>query len=431
MKILIRNGRIINPATNLDSNSDLLIKDGVVQKIGNINEEVDEIIDASDCWVTPGLIDVHVHLRDPGFEYKEDINTGTRSAAAGGFTTVCCMPNTKPVTDNVEVINYIKEKALKEGIVNVLPIAAITIGQKGEELVDIKAVAQAGACGISEDGKSVLSSLFTKKAMYLAKENNIPVIAHCEDPELVAGGCMNEGPMAEKLGLRGISNDSESIMVARDIILAETTGAKLHICHVSTKESVDVLRDAHRRGVKVTSETCPHYYTLDDSVLEGYNVNAKMNPPIRSKKDVEAMKEALKDGTIEIIATDHAPHSEDEKNKDFPKALNGIVGLETAVPITITSLVDTNWLTPIQMIEKLTINPAKMLGIDKGDISEGKIADITIINPNTRFKIDTNKFESKGKSSPFHGYEVKGKVEYTIVNGRVAYEKGKIIGGAK
>lgn len=427
MKLLIKNGRVINPATNIDEVMDVLVVDGIVEKLEkNINDDADKIIDADKCWVTPGFIDVHVHLRDPGYEYKETIATGTRAAAKGGFTTICCMPNTNPVTDSEIMVEYIKMKAKRDGVVNVLPIGAITKGQKGEELANIGQMANAGACAISEDGKSVLSSGLLKTAMKYAKMFNIPVLSHCEDMSLVGGGSMNAGSASQLLGLKGISNDSEEVIVARDIILARSTQSKLHICHVSTKGSIQLLREAHARGEEVTAEICPHHFTLTDEAVMDYDGNTKMNPPLRSAEDVLALKEALKDGTVSIIATDHAPHSIEEKNCEYEKAAFGIVGLETALPLGIKVLVEEGWLTPSQLIEKMTINPAKMLGIDKGSIEVGKVADITVIDPEAVYKVDTSKFASKSKNSPFDGYEVKGKIEYTIVGGNVVVEKGEL-----
>lgn len=435
MKLIIKNGRLINPSDNTDKITDILVCDGKIEKISQkIDEQADKIIDATGFWVTPGLIDVHVHLRDPGFEYKETIATGTRSAAAGGFTTICCMPNTEPVCDNEIMVEYINMKSARDGIVNVLPIGAITKGQKGEELANIGQMANAGACAISEDGKSVLSSGLLKTAMKYAKMFDIPVLSHCEDKSLVGGGVMNAGPTAQMLGLKGISNDSEEVIVSRDIILAASTNSKLHICHVSTKGSIQLLREAHLRGESVTAEICPHHFTLDDSAVIDYDGNTKMNPPLRSADDVKALREALQDGTVGIIATDHAPHASDEKNCEYEKVAFGIVGLETAVSLGITELVEKGWLTPSQLIEKMTINPAKMLGIDKGSIEVGKTADITIIDPEVVYNIEVKTFESKSKNSPFNGRPVKGKAVYTIVNGNIVMENGmvkSVAGGLK
>lgn len=427
MKILIKNGRVINPASNTDKKADVLIADGKVDKISEkILDLADKIIDAEGKWVVPGLIDVHVHLREPGFEYKETIATGSHAAAAGGFTTICCMPNTKPVIDSEIMVEYIKLKAQREAVVNILPIGAITKGQKGEELAEIGKMARAGACAISEDGKSVMDSGLLKTAMNYSKMFDMPVMSHCEDKSLVAGGCMNAGEQSQIMGLKGISNDSEDVIVARDIILAKNTGAKLHLCHVSTKGAIDLIRDAKSRGQKVSAEITPHHFTLDDTAVDSYDANTKMNPPLRSKEDVEAVRQALKDGTVDIIATDHAPHSTDEKNCEYETAAFGIVGLETAMSLGLTVLVDGGYLTENQLIEKMSVNPAKLLGIKKGNISEGFDADITIIDPNAKYSIDSSNFFSKGRNTPFNGYNVRGKVDVTIVGGKMVYEKGKI-----
>ena len=434
MRLLIKNGRLIDPVTKTDCVGNIVVSNGKIDQIitsadDTGNDCSDRVIDATGMWVVPGLIDVHVHLRDPGFEYKETIATGSRSAAVGGFTTICSMPNTNPVIDSKVMAEYIALRAQRDSVVHVLQIGAVTKGQKGEELADIAGMKEGGICGISEDGKSVLNSQLMKDAMREAKRLGLPVIDHCEDPFLAAGGCMNEGKTADHLGLKGISNDSEATMISRDIMLAESTGAKLHICHVSTKESVQVLREAHKRGFSVTAETGPHYFTLDDTAVEQIGVNAKMNPPLRSPEDVEAMRNALKDGTIGIIATDHAPHGVSDKQKEFSKAANGIVGLETSVGVSITSLVKSGVLTPMELIDRMSTAPAKMLGIDKGSLQPGKAADITIIDPDKEWIIDSEKFESKGRNTPFEGWKVTGKAIYTIVDGKIVMENGNMIGG--
>lgn len=423
MKILIKNGIVINPSTETYEKLDVLIEDNKVKNIGeSININADKILDATDCWVTPGLIDVHVHLREPGFEYKETIETGSRSAARGGFTTICAMPNTKPAIDKVELVEYIKDKASKDAIVNVLSIGAITIEQKGNELVDIEKMAQAGICALSEDGRSVMNAKLLNDAMILAKKCNIPVLSHCEDENLAHNGIMNEGEISKKLGVEGIPAESEDIIVSRDIMLAKKTGARLHLCHISTKGSVDLLKTAKNKGINVTAEVCPHHFTLTEEDVALDKGNTKMNPPLRSKEDLEYIIKALQDNVIDIIATDHAPHHIDEKTGDFEKVANGIVGLETAVSLGITQLVDKGILTPIELIRKMSYNPAKMLGIERGVLQVGEIADITIINPTQQYIVDTNNFYSKSKNSPFHGREVRGEVKFTIVNGKVQYE---------
>lgn len=423
MKLLIKNGRILNPATKLDEILDLYIEEGYVSKIGkHLEYQADEIIQANGYWVVPGLIDVHIHLREPGFEYKETIATGTASAAKGGFTTICPMPNTKPSTDCEEVVEFVKAKADKEGLVNVLPVGALTKGQKGIELSDIEKMKAAGIFALSEDGRSVLNSRLMKEAMLLAKSLNLPILSHCEDDALAEGGCMNAGPVADLLGLKGIPAEAEEIITARDIILSEKTGAKLHICHVSTAGSVELIKWAKEKGLQVTAEVAPHHFTLTDEAVKGLNANTKMNPPLRTNYDVEVMKKALQDGTIDMIATDHAPHHIDEKTCEYAKAANGIVGLETSVALTITELVNTGILTPMGMIEKMSYNPAKMLGIDKGNIEVGKVADITIIDPEKTYTIDASSFVSKSKNTPFDGRTVHGQVQYTIVSGIIKYK---------
>ncbi len=411
-----------------DGKKDILVEDGkIIALADKIEDSADRIIDAEGLWVTPGLIDVHVHLREPGYEYKETIKTGSRAAAKGGFTTICCMPNTNPVIDNEILVEYIKMKAEREALVNVLPIGSITKGQKGEELSNIGKMVEAGICAISEDGKSVENAGLLKKAMKYASMYNIPVLSHCEDKSLAGDGVMNAGEMAQRLGMKGISADSEEVIVARDIILGRSTGVKLHICHISTAGSVQLIKEAKMRGEKVTAEVCPHHFSLTDEAVEGYDANTKMNPPLRSKKDVESIKQALKENIIEIIATDHAPHHIDEKNCEYDKAAFGIVGLETAVALGITHLVEEGVLSPLELIEKMSTNPAKLLGINKGSLETGKIADITLIDPNEEYVIDVNHFESKSKNSPFHGYKVKGRVKYTIVAGKIVLDNGEIV----
>jgi len=423
MKILIKHGRIIDPASGKDEISDILVERGKIKKMGHIQEAKDAtIIDAKGCWVVPGLIDVHVHLREPGYEYKEDIESGTLSAVAGGFTTVCCMPNTKPVIDSPKIIKHIIKKSKEKGYAHVLPIAAITLGQKGEMLAPIDMMVDSGAIAISEDGRSVLNAKILKTAMFEAARLNIPVLSHCEDDHLAQGGCMNDGKRSKELGLPGISNDAEDIITARDILLAKSTGARLHLCHVSTAGSVDLIREAKRKGILVTAEACPHHFTLTDEAIDGQDANMKMNPPLRTQADVNAILEGLKDGTIDIIATDHAPHAPSEKACGFSSAANGIVGLETALGLSIQALVTTGILTPSQLIEKMSLNPARLLGIDKGNLKEGKMADITIIQPEETYKIDKEAFKSKGRNTPYNGIEVTGKVKYTFVKGVIQYD---------
>ena len=423
MDILIKNGRVLDPATHTDEVKSILIRDG---KIADVNApkdtEADRIIDASGCYVMPGLIDLHVHLRDPGQEYKETIQTGTLAPADGGYTTVCPMPNTTPSTDCPDMIRLVKEKAEKEGAIHVLPVGAVTIGQSGNELADIAGMAEAGAIAISEDGKSVMNTAVYFEGMKLAAEAGIVVMAHCEDKDLVGKGCLNEGPKAKELGLPGIRNAVEDVIVARDIILAKAAGCRLHLCHCSTEDSVRMVKAAKEQGLAVTAEVCPHHFAMTDDEIPGDDANYKMNPPLRSKADVQALKEGLRDGIMDVISTDHAPHHADEKKKSIKDAPFGIVGSETAVALTITHLVNEGYLTPLQMAEKMSYNPAKVIGIDRGTLMEGKAADVTIIDPDAEYVIDPETFCSKGHNTPFAGHKVKGRVMYTIVNGTIAYE---------
>ncbi len=427
MSILIKNGRVIDPGNSIDKVCDLMISDGKITRVEeNISETADKIIDAGGFWVVPGLIDLHVHLRDPGFEKKETIRTGSRSAAMGGFTTICCMPNTKPVIDNEIIVEYINMKAKRDGVVNILPIGSITKGQKGEELSDIGKMAEVGICAISEDGRSVANAALMKTALKYAGMFNLPAFSHCEDLNLVSRGQMNAGEKASLLGLRGISNDSEEVIVARDIILADSVNARLHLCHMSTKGCVELIRHAKEQGSLVTAEVTPHHFTLTEDDINDYDANYKMNPPLRTKEDVEALRQALKNNIIDVIATDHAPHHIDEKNCEFEKAANGIIGLETSVSLGISELVETGVLTPSQLIEKMSLNPAKILNSDKGTLSVGAVADITVIDPNLEYNINVEKFASKARNTPFNGRKVKGKVIYTIVAGDVIVENGEL-----
>lgn len=425
MKILIKNGRVLNPATGTDEMLDVLVEDGIVKKMEKqIREEAERIIDAKGCYVMPGFIDLHVHLRDPGLTHKETIETGCLAAAHGGFTTILAMPNTKPVADCPEVIRYVHEKARKLGIVNVLQVGAVTKGQAGAELSNIEGMIKAGCPAISEDGKSVMNSRLYREAMKIAAKYDIPVLAHCEDINLVDGGVMNADTNAEKLGQRGITNSVEDVIVARDIMLSRDTSAKLHLCHCSTKDSVAMVEKAKEEGLKVTAEVCPHHFTLTSAdIREEEITNYKMNPPLRTKEDVEALKAGLRDDIMDVISTDHAPHSAEEKNAPMEKAPFGIVGLETAACLTYTELVAKGYLTPMQMAAKMSYNPAKVIGIDKGDIAPGKVADIVIFDPNESYTIDKNEFKSMGKNTPFHGYQVTGRVRMTLTGGKVVYER--------
>jgi dihydroorotase len=425
MKILIKEGHILDPSEKLNKTGSILIEDGKVKGYPSDTKKLEkdptiEVINAQGMIVAPGFIDMHVHLREPGFEHKETIRTGCSAAAAGGFTSVVCMPNTNPVNDNASVTEYILLKARTEGIVNVFPIGAITKGEKGETLAEIGEMWEAGCVGISDDGRSVMNSRVMRHAMEYVKAFGIPVISHAEDIDLSGHGVMNEGFTSTVLGLRGIPSASEEVMVARDITLAELTGAHLHIAHVSTAGAVRLIRDAKKRGVKVTAEATPHHFTLTDRAILNYDTNAKVNPPIRSQEDVDAIREGLKDGTIDVIATDHAPHSEDEKKVEFDLAPFGISGLETALPVSL-KLVQDGVLTLPELITHLTFNPAKIIGVDRGTLKVGATADIVIFDPDKTVTVDREKFRSKGKNTPFHGWQLSGSVLYTIVSGKVVF----------
>ena len=425
MNLLIKEGRVLDPASRTDKVMDVLVKDGFITDMKeNIDESLaDEVIDASGCMVMPGLIDLNAHFREPGYEHKETIRTGARAAARGGYTTVCMMPNTKPAIDNVDILNFVNEKADEVTDLNLYTIAAMTAGQEGEYLTDFEALKAAGAIAVSDNGGTIMNARTARQAMRQAAEVDIPVFAHCEDTNLAARGVMNAGERAKELGLFGIMDSVEDVIVARDILLAKNTGAKLHISHVSTKESAFIIKTAKEHGMDITAEVAPHHFTLTEQDVAGDDANFKINPPLRTAEDVKALKEALASGAIDVIATDHAPHHPTEKEKSFDEAPFGVVGLETAVPVTITELVRTGILTPLQMVEKMSYNPAKILGIDRGELSPGKAADITIINPALEYEIDSNRFASKGKNTPFEGRHVYGKVMYTIVGGRIVYSE--------
>lgn len=430
MKILIKDGHVVDPVNNIDAVTDILVEDGVISEIGE-NPEIEgigmEVIDADGMYVVPGLVDMHCHLRDPGQEYKEDIETGTKSALAGGITSVACMPNTSPVVDNEAVISYIINKAKEVGYVNVFPIGAISKGLEGKELAEIGAMRFAGAVAVSDDGRPVSDSGLMRRALIYADMFDMPVISHCEELSLANDGYMNEGETAAALGLRGISRAAEEVMAARDIIVAESENKRIHIAHVSTRGSVELIREAKRRGVQVTCETCPHYFTLTEKACEGFNTNAKMNPPLRTEDDVEAIKEGLRDGTIDCIVTDHAPHHIDEKRCEFANAKNGIVGFETSLGLGIKYLVKTGILTMSELIEKMAVNPSRILGISKGSLSVGKAADITIFNPEKEWTVDINSLNSKSKNSPYDGWTLLGKPEYVLVGGKIRVNQGEIM----
>ena len=439
MGILIKGGHVINPATKMDEVADVKIEEDKIAEIGkNLKaDKTDRVIEAKGCYVMPGFIDMHVHFRDPGFEQKEDIFTGMAAAAHGGYTTVLTMPNTKPVVDNADVVEYVHKKAESGHCIHVLQVGAVTKGQKGQELADIKGMVEAGIPAISEDGKSVMNAEIYREGMLEAAKYGIPVLAHCEDINMVHGGVMNADEKAKELGMPGITNSVEDVIIARDIVLSKETGAQLHLCHCSTEDSVKMVKLAKEEGLKVSAEVCPHHFTLTSDDIKKFDpqiengiliphetdadTNYKMNPPLRMKKDVEALKEGLRDNIMDVISTDHAPHTFDDKNTSMKKAPFGIVGLETAACLTYTELVLGGYLTPMQMAEKMSYNPAKIIGIDKGDIQKGKKADVVIFDPKETYKIDKNTFASKGRNTPFDGREVTGRVKVTICDGNIVY----------
>lgn len=422
--VLIQNGHIIDPANNIDEVGDLLIIDGKIAKIGkNLKTDVSNKIDASGLTVTPGLIDIHVHLREPGFEQKETIATGTATAATGGFTTVVCMANTSPVTDSPEKVSNLYDIAKRNSEqhatpkTNVYPVGSITKNLAGEELTDIQGMLAAGAVGVSDDGVTVMNSALMRDALALSAKLDFPVMVHCEEHNLNAGAVMNLGETSRKLNLIGSPNAAEDIIVARDIMLAEMTGGHIHILHVSTAGAVDLVRSGKQRGVNVTAEVCPHHWILTDEEVEKQGTNAKMHPPLRTQRDIDAILEGLKDGTIDAIATDHAPHTPDEKALGLMDAPNGIIGLETCLPLALTYLVEAGHLMLKEAIAKLTCFPANIVGIDHGTLSIGSVADVTLIDTNKIAKYDVEKSFSKSRNSPFANWQLKGWAVMTIKEG--------------
>lgn len=428
MKMLIKRGRVVDPASKVDGVEDILVKDGVIIAVGtDIPAEEDmEIINADGHIVVPGLVDMHCHLREPGFEYKEDIANGSKSALAGGFTSIACMPNTNPVADNAETVKYIVNRAQEADMANVFPIGSITKGLSGEEATDFEELKKAGAVAVSDDGRPVENSAMMLSAMKKARELDMMVISHCEDISLGKGD-MNEGAMAESLGYEGISPAAEEVMVARDAVLCEQYKLPIHIAHVSTRRSVDIIRNAKKKGAPITCETCPHYFSLTEDSVKVSGTNAKMNPPLRSNDDVTAIIEGLADGTIDVIATDHAPHSAEEKAQAFGKAPNGIVGFETAFALGYTYLVKKGHLTLNQLVEKMSVAPSKILGIDRGTLAVGEIADIVIFDVDKSYKVSASDLLSKSKNTPYDGYELTGALLYSIVGGKVVLRSGEAL----
>ncbi len=428
MKLLVKGGKIIDPANNFFQVADILVRDGKIAAVArNIEADNAEIIEAKGKLVMPGLIDMHVHLREPGLEAKETIATGTRAAAMGGFTAVACMPNTKPVVDNRALVEFIKSRAASEGAVHVFPIGAITKGSEGIELAEIGDMKLAGAVAVSDDGRPVMNAQVMRLAMQYAQMFDLPVISHCEDTSLVAEGVMHEGYHSTVFGLKGITSAAEEVMVARDIILAELTGARVHIAHVSTAGSVELIRMAKRKGIKVSAEATPHHFTLTDEAVGNYDTSTKVNPPLRGAGDVRAVKDGLRDGTIDVIATDHAPHTVEEKDVEYQYAPFGMVGLETAVGLAFRELVRPGILSVEELVMKISCNPARILGLNKGHLGRGADADITIVDPDLKETVDVNKFASKGKNSPFHGWELIGLPVVTVVGGRIVMRDRKLV----
>ncbi|MDR2426004.1 MAG: dihydroorotase [Endomicrobium sp.] len=422
MRLQIKNIRIVDPSQNKDSVEDLFIENGKI--VSNLTDAANRIVDGRGKIAVPGLIDVHAHLREPGHEGKETIKTGTRAAAKGGITTVFCMPNTKPVIDNAPTVEFILLKAQKEGAINVFPIGCATKGSNGEELSEIGVLKKAGIVAISDDGLPVSNSQIMRRTLEYTKMFKLPVISHSEDKELSRNGVMNEGRNSMILGLRGIPRQAEEVMVSRDIMLAELTRGYLHIAHVSTQGSVELVRQAKKKGINVTAETCPHYFTLTDDVVKVYDANTKMNPPLREKRDVEAIKAGLADGTIDCIATDHAPHTQEEKNREFDLTPFGIIGFETMLSLILNELVASKILSLNEAIAKITVNPAKIFNLeDRGSLKTGSIADITIIDMEYSYEFTKESIISKSKNSPFIGRKFTGGAVMTIVGGNIVYER--------
>jgi len=421
-RILIRGGRILDPATDRDAPGDVLIEDGRISAVDNSIDAADaEIIDAAGCWVAPGFVDLHTHLREPGQEYKEDIGSGGRAAVAGGFTAVACMANTNPVNDDPSVTDYILDRARQDSPAKVYPIAAATKGLAGEVMTEMVGLVEAGAVAFSDDGMTIMDSGVQRRVLLYSRLVEAPVIVHAEDRTLVGKGVVNEGPVSTRLGLPANPSVAETVLVARDLMLAELTGAHLHVAHVSTAGAVELIRQARNRGLHVTAEATPHHLTLTDEATLGFDTNTKMAPPLRSAADVEACRQGLADGTIDAVATDHAPHAVHEKEVEFTAAPFGVLGLETALPVVL-DLVRTETLTPLQLIRRLTANPARILGKDGGRLDVGSPADVVVIDPERSWVYDPYKGYSKSRNSPWAGQTLQGRAVATIVAGQLVYD---------
>ncbi len=426
MRILIKNGRVVDPKNKVDDILDLLIENEKVKKVAkSISEKTDKEIDAKGKVVCPGLIDVHVHLRQPGYEYKETIETGLRAALKGGFTGVCPMPNTNPVADRRSDMEFMRQEAQRLHLIRLWPVGAVTIKQEGKELTEFGELKKGGAVALSDDGRPITDSNILRRALEYSKKFDLVLMVHCQDEGLFCGGCMNEGFVSTKLGLPGIPVEAESVEVARDIQLADLTGGRLHFCHISSKKSIEIIRQAKRQGSHVTAETCPHYFHLTDEAVLHYNTYAKMNPPLRTDSDVQAIKEALKDGTLDIISTDHAPHTDNEKDAEFDKAPFGIIGLETSLSLSLR-LVEEKVLGFSDLVKKMSLAPAEILKIDRGHLSEGTLADVTVFDPNAEWVVEKGKLESKSTNSPFLGWKMKGMATDVFCEGRHVLQGGKI-----
>ena len=423
MKLLIQKGRLVDPVGGIGGIMDILIEDGKLAVIGSdLREQDAQVIDARGLTVCAGLVDMHVHLREPGLEYKEDISTGTAAAARGGITSVACMPNTKPAVDSPEQVRYVLRRAAESCGVRVWPIGAVTVGEKGETLTDGQALKEAGAVALSDDGMPIQNANLMRDALIRAKRLGLTILSHCEDADMIRNYAVNEGRVSRALNLPGRPAIAEELMVMRDAMLSEETGAAVHICHISTAGSVDIVRQFKKKGVHITCETCPQYFTLTEDEVLNQGTMARVNPPLRTRQDVEAIIAGLKDGTIDAIATDHAPHSAQEKAKPLAEAPSGMVGLETSLGATLTALYHTGEMDLSDILKKMTFNPACILGIPKGRLSLGGEADFTIFDPNETWTVDPEQFSSKGRNTPFAGRELTGKVKYTIVGGKIVYE---------